>query len=70
MGKTIIRSSKKGEEKEWRNTKKLGLGDYEDMTRKIELSNTAMKSIEKIWSMRKINITNEKVEDIQNDSEK
>jgi hypothetical protein len=55
---TIIRSSKKEEEEAWRNTKKLGslLGDYEDMKRRIELSNTAMQSIEKIWPMRKINI--------------
>ena len=46
---TIMRSNKKEDEMEWRNTKKLGnlLGDNEDMKRRITLSNVAMKSNEK-----------------------
>ena len=55
---TIKRSNKKEDEEEWRNTKKLGslLGDYQDMKRRILLSNIAMQSVEKIWPMKKVNI--------------
>ena len=59
--KTIIkRGTKKSEEgeNEWRRTKKLGslLGDYEDMKRRKQLANAAMKSVDKIWPSKKIRI--------------
>ena len=59
--KTIIkRGTKKSEEEEneWRRTKKLGslLGDYEDMKRRKQLANAAMKSVDKIWPSKKFRI--------------
>ena len=49
--KTVVIRSKDREREEWRNTKKLGSlpGDYEDMRRRIQMSNNTMKSVEKIW---------------------
>ena len=43
---------------EWRNTKKLGslLRDYEDMRRRIQLSNNRMESVNKIWPQQRLNI--------------
>ena len=54
----IVRSKIYAEEEQWRTTKKLGslLGYYEDMKRRIRLSNAAMDSLEKLWPNRKINI--------------
>lgn len=54
----IKRGKTKEDESDWRNTKKLGslLGDYEDMKRRIQLSNAAMQSVEKVWPNKKITI--------------
>ena len=54
----IIRSTEYHEEK-WRKTRKLGslLGDYEDMKRRIQLSNLAMDQLTKVWPENKIHIT-------------
>ena len=55
----IERSSKKEDEEAWRNTKKLGslLGDYQDMKRRVQLANTVMQEVNKIWPMKKLTIT-------------
>ena len=36
---------------EWRNMNKIGslLGDYEDMRRRMQLSNNTMESMNEIW---------------------
>ena len=56
--KTTITRGTKEEEKEWRNTKKLGslLGDYEDMKRRMIQSNIAIESVEKIRPKKRISI--------------
>ena len=54
----ITRRQNKEMESEWRSTKKLGslLGDYEDMRRRVQLSNAAMNSINAIWPKKKVKI--------------
>ena len=40
---------------EWRNMNKIGslLGDYEDMRRRMQLSNNTMESMNEIWPQQR-----------------
>ena len=55
---TLIQRGKSKSEEEWRHVRKLGslLGDFEDVKRRIQLSYTAMSSVNKLWYKKNMSI--------------